>query len=202
VTTEPVIPLRRPTGAPTAEASDARAVVLVEGISDQRALEALAQRLGRDLDAEGVAVVPIGGAQAIGRFLERFGPHGLDMRLAGLCDAGEERYFTRSLERAGFGSDLTRADMEQLGFYVCVENLEHELVRTLGADAVLEVIAAEGELESFRTFQKQLAKRDLTHENQLWGFMWNRKLRYATLLVHALDLDRVPRPLDGVLAHV
>jgi hypothetical protein len=185
-----------------AEAFDARAVVLVEGISDQRALEALAQRRGRDLDAEGVAVVPIGGAQAIGRFLERFGPHGLDVRLAGLCDAGEERYFKRSLERAGFGSDLTRAEIERLGFYVCVENLEHELVRSLGAEAVLEVIAAEGELEPFLTFQKQLAKRELTLEDQLWGFMWNRKLRYATLLVHALDLARVPRPLDGVLAHV
>jgi hypothetical protein len=185
-----------------AEAADARAVVLVEGVSDQRALEALAQRRGRDLDAEGIAVVPIGGAQAIGRFLERFGPRGSNVRLAGLCDAGEEGYFRRSLERAGFGSDLTRADMERLGFYVCVENLEHELIRSLGAAAVLEVIASEGELESFRTFQKQLAKRDLTHEDQLWGFMWNRKLRYATLLVHALDLARVPRPLDGVLAHV
>ena len=31
--------------------------------------------------------------------------------------------------------------------------------------------------------------------------MWNRKIRYATLLVDALDLERVPRPLDGVLAH-
>jgi hypothetical protein len=186
----------------SADLSDAHAVVLVEGISDQRALEVLAERRGRDLDAEGVAVVPIGGAQAIGRFLERFGPRGSNVRLAGLCDAGEEGYFRRSLERAGFGSDLTRADMERLGFYVCVENLEHELIRSLGAAAVLEVIASEGELESFRTFQKQLAKRDLTHEDQLWGFMWNRKLRYATLLVHALDLARVPRPLDGVLAHV
>jgi hypothetical protein len=32
--------------------------------------------------------------------------------------------------------------------------------------------------------------------------MWNRKIRYAPLLVAALDLARVPRPLDGVLAHV
>ena len=40
---------------------------LVEGISDQRALEALAARRGRDLEAEGVSVVPIGGAHAIGR---------------------------------------------------------------------------------------------------------------------------------------
>ena len=81
-----------------------RAVVLVEGESDRNALEALAERRGRDLAAEGVAVEPIGGAQAIGRFLERFGPRGLDVRLAGLYDAGEEPAVRRSLERAGLGS--------------------------------------------------------------------------------------------------
>ena len=32
--------------------------------------------------------------------------------------------------------------------------------------------------------------------------MWNRKIRYAPLLVDSLDLDLVPRPLDGVLSHV
>ena len=52
-------------------ASVAHTVVLVEGISDQRALEALAIRRGRLLDAEGVSVMPIGGAQEVGRTLER-----------------------------------------------------------------------------------------------------------------------------------
>ena len=66
----------------------------------------------------------IGGAQAIGRFLHRFGPQGLDVKLAGLCDAGEEGDFRRALERAGLGTDLTRADMERLGFYVCIADLE------------------------------------------------------------------------------
>ena len=65
-----------------------RAVVLVEGMSDQAAVEALAARRGRNLEAEGVSVVPIGGAQSIGRFLERFGPRGLGLTLAGLCDVG------------------------------------------------------------------------------------------------------------------
>jgi hypothetical protein len=179
-----------------------RAVVLVEGISDQRALEALADRRGRDLDAEGIAVVPMGGAQAIGGFLERLGPEGRDVRLAGLCDAGEEAGFRRGLERAGLGRGLTRAGMEQLGFFVCVEDLEHELVRAVGVAGVERVISAEGELNSFRTFRKQPAKRDQSYEEQLWRFMWNRKIRYAPLLVQALDLDCVPRPLDGVLAAV
>src|SRR5437763_1483976 len=114
-----------------------RAAVLVEGISDRCAVEALAERRGRDLVAEGVSVVPIGGAQAIGRFLTQFGPAGLDVRLAGLCDAGEEHDFRRGLEGAGLGSGLTRTGMEQLGFYVCEADLEDEHLagRGLGGDA-------------------------------------------------------------------
>ena len=190
------------TSAQTAEAGFARAVVLVEGVSDQVALEALAARRGRKLDAEGISIVAMGGAHNIGSFLDVFGPQGRDARLAGLCDAGEEDEFRRALERAGLGANLTRADMERLGFYVCVANLEEELTRSLGAVAVEQVIDAQGELGSFRTFQKQPAKRGQTHEVQLWQFMWNRKIRYAPLLVDALDLTRVPRPLDLVLAHV
>jgi hypothetical protein len=181
------------------------AVVLVEGTSDQVALETLAERRGRDLGTEGVSVVPIGGAQAIGLFLNRFGPQGSDVRLAGLCDAAEEGDFRRGLERAGLGSHLTRVDMERLGFYVCVADLEDELIRALGAGSVERVVDAQGELGSFRTLQKQPAWQGRTTEAQLRRFMGSggrRKIRYARLLVEALDLTQVPRPLDLVLAHV
>ena len=178
-----------------------RAVVLVEGESDRIAVETLALRRGRNLAAEGVEVMPIGGAQAIGRFLDR-----LDgVRVAGLCDAGEEEDFRRGLERAGLGSELDRTEMERLGFYVCVADLEDELIRTLGASTVESVVAAEGDLRSFRTLQKQPAWQGRPVEEQLRRFMGSggrRKIRYARLLVEALDLDRVPRPLDGVLASV
>jgi OLD-like protein len=188
-----------------AEGVDLRAVVLVEGISDKCAIEALAERRGRSLDVEGVSVVPIGGAQSIGRFLTQFGPQGLDVTLAGLCDAGEEGDFRRGLERAGLGSDLTRADMEALGFYVCDADLEVELIRALGAAAVVEVIDAHGDLGPFRTMQKQPEWRGRPVEEQLRRFMGSggrRKIRYARFLVEALDKDQVPRPLDRVLAHV
>ena len=59
-----------PTGSSTprsARWTEGTRVILVEGVSDQRALEALAARHGRDLEAEGVAIVPIGGAHAVGR---------------------------------------------------------------------------------------------------------------------------------------
>ncbi|MDQ3895179.1 MAG: ATP-dependent endonuclease [Actinomycetota bacterium] len=184
---------------------DARAVVLVEGISDQFALEALAARRGRNLGAERVFVVPMGGAQAIGRFLNLFGPHGLEVRVAGLYDAAEEDEFRRGLERAGFGSRLTRADMQALGFYMCVADLEDELIRALGATAVEHVIDAQGDLGAFRTLQKQPAWRSRPREEQLRRFMGSggsRKIRYAPLLVDALDLTQVPRPLELVLARV
>jgi predicted ATP-dependent endonuclease of OLD family len=183
---------------------EATAVVLVEGTSDQVALEVLAERRGRDLVGEGVAVVAIGGAKNIGSFLERLGPGGLNVPLAGLCDAGEEDDFRRGLERSGIAQPADRADLEALGFYVCVADLEDELIRALGVDAVEHVIAAEGEMGAFRTFQKQAAQQDKSDEQRLRRFMGTRggrKIRYARLLVDALDLRRVPAPLDGVLAH-
>lgn len=182
-----------------------RTVVLVEGSSDQVALEALATRHGRDLGAEGVAVVPLGGATNIGHFLDVCGPPGLGLPLAGLCDVGEERHFRRHLERVGLGSGLTHAGLETLGFYVCVADLEDELIRALGAGTVQEVIETQGEWRPFQTFRNQPAQRERPVEHQLRRFMGThsgRKALYAQSLVAHLDLDRVPRPLERLLEHV
>jgi hypothetical protein len=176
--------------------------VLVEGVSDKVALETLARRRGRDLAADGVSVVAVGGAQAIGRFLDLYGPNGARVALAGLCDAGEEGGLRLALERAGLGRARGRADMERLGFYVCEADLEDELIRCLGAPVAMEVLAEHGKLASFRTYQKQPAHRERPTEAQLRGFLTNWKVELAAPLVEALDLGRVPRPLDGVLAHV
>ena len=89
-------------GAPGAAAARSDpgscAVVLVEGMSDQAAVQTLAERSGRDLNAEGVFVVPMGGATNVGHFVDLFGPGGFGVRLAGLCDQGEERDFRRGLD--------------------------------------------------------------------------------------------------------
>jgi OLD-like protein len=186
----------------TVGVDDARAIVLVEGRSDQIALETLAGRRGRDLEREGVLIVPMGGAHAVGRYLARFGPPGAGTKLAGLCDAGEEELFRSGLERAGFGTRLTRPDMERLGFHVCVEDLEDELIRALGPAAVEAVLDAHDDLGPFRTFQMQPPWRGRPAQAQLRRFMGSadrRKLRYARFLVEALDPARVPRPLDAVL---
>lgn len=182
-----------------------RTVVLVEGVSDQLAVTALAARRGRDLTREGISVVAMGGSKNIAAYLARYGPAGLGARVAGLCDAGEEGDFSRALERAGFGAGLTRADMEGLGFFVCVMDLEDELIRALGTDAVEEVVRAQGDLDSFRSFQKQPAWLGRETDRQLRRFIGThsgRKIQSAPLLVDALDPNRVPRPLDLLLDYI
>src|SRR5690348_18443226 len=77
------------------------AAVLVEGMSDQAAVQTLAERSGRDLHAAGVFVIPMGGATNIGHFVDLFGPGGLGVRLACLCDQGDERDFRRGLDGVG-----------------------------------------------------------------------------------------------------
>ncbi len=168
-------------------------VVLVEGASDQCAIETLATRLGLDLAATSVDVVSMGGATNIGHFVRRF--HS-DVRLLGLYDVGEAPFFRRAL-----GSD----DLGARGFFLCDEDLEDELIRALGTERVQQVIAAQGEIGSFRTLQKQPAHRGEPIEAQLHRFMGTtsgRKLHYARALVEALDLTRVPRPLAQLLARV
>ena len=64
-----------------ATSADSRAVVLVEGVSDQLALEALAERLGRNLSAEDISILPMGGATNISSFLDLFGPQGHDVNI-------------------------------------------------------------------------------------------------------------------------
>ena len=178
-----------------------RWVVLVEGPSDQAALESLARRFARDLDREGVEVVSIGGAHGVGRFVSGLAD---DVRAAGLCDIGEVGPFARALERAGVGPAGTRADLEALGFYVCDPDLEGELIRALGAAGVEEVLGRSGKLSSFRTFQKQPQWRGRPVDAQLRRFFGSSagKTRHAPLMVEALDLDRVPQPLASLLAHV
>ena len=187
------------------KADVARAVVIVEGISDQIALEALAIRLRRSLDEEGVVIFPVGGAHAATRYLREFGPQGDGKRVAGLYDVGEEAAIRWAVAQAGIGDPRTRPDLARLGFHVCVDDLEDELIRAVGPEHVEALIESQGDLSSFRSLQRQPAWRDRDLTSQVRRFLGagsRRKLRYARLFVESVDLDRVPRPLNAVLAEV
>jgi hypothetical protein len=171
-----------------------RVAVLVEGLSDAAAVDALAESRGRDLAAEGVCVLPMGGAMNIGRFARLVGPPGLGLRLTGLCDEAERGFYARGLERVG---------AVRQGFFVCAADLEDELIRALGVTRVEELVRAEGDLRALRTFLHQPAQRGRAPQQQLRRFLGTkkgRKIRYGRVLVEALDPGRVPAPLDELLA--
>ncbi|NEA98649.1 TOPRIM nucleotidyl transferase/hydrolase domain-containing protein [Streptomyces sp. SID13726] len=171
-----------------------RVAVLLEGPSDVAAVDALAASRGRDLAAEGICVLPMGGAMSVGRFAHLLGPSGLGLRLTGLCDERERPYYTRGWERAGAAPD---------GIFVCAADLEDELIRALGPARVEELVRAEGDLRPLRTFLRQPAQQGSTSQQQLrrfFGTKKGRKIHYGRVLVEALDRDRVPAPLEGLLA--
>lgn len=184
-------------GEPAREVSEQLGVgtaVLLEGPSDLAAVETLAARRGRDLAAEGVAAVSMGGAMSVARYAALLGPPGLGLRLTGLCDARERPFYDRGLERAG-ATDAT--------FFVCRADLEDELIRALGTARVEEIIATEGDLRPWQTFLSQPAQHGRPREQQLRRFLGTkkgRKIRYGHLLVEALAPDRVPAPLNDLFA--
>ncbi|MFE5296913.1 TOPRIM nucleotidyl transferase/hydrolase domain-containing protein [Streptomyces sp. NPDC056632] len=205
-----------------------RTVVLLEGLSDVAAVDALAERRGRDLAAEGVCVLPIGGAMSVGRFARLLGPSGLGLRLVGLCDERERDYYARALAGAGEqggtagpsgageqgrtagpsgageqGRAEERAGSGEPGFFVCAADLEDELIRALGVTRVTELVRAEGEERPLRTFLRQPAQQGRPPHLQLrrfFGTKKGRKIRYGRVLVEALDPDRVPTPLERLFA--
>lgn len=198
------VPLRTTLSAARA-LRDHRAVILVEGRSDEQALRTLARRRGRDLAGEGVALLALGGATNAGHVLQVLGPSGAGLALAGLCDVAEVGEVARGLQRAGVPVASTAADLQRVGFQVCDEDLEDELVRALGIPAVEAVMAEQGDLSAFRTFQKQPFQRGrpvTAQVRRFFGTGSGRKIRYGALLVESLDLGQVPRPLDAVLDRV
>jgi hypothetical protein len=180
-------------------------LVLVEGLSDQAAVETVAKRLGHDLGAEGVIVVSMGGITNFGRFLEDYARHRPDLRVAGLYDEGGDGYVRSGMERVGLGSDLSRSQMEELGFFACVSDLEEELIRSLGVEQVRDLVASQDELAGLQIMQAQPQWRDRDLADQLHRFLGvrsGRKVRYGTLLSEMLDLSRLPRPLDLLMRHL
>ncbi|MFE9809066.1 TOPRIM nucleotidyl transferase/hydrolase domain-containing protein [Streptomyces sp. NPDC005227] len=176
-----------------AERLTVRTVVLLEGLSDVAAVDALAAIRGRNLAAEGVCVLSMGGAMSVGRFARLLGPPGLGLRLIGLCDEAERGFYARAFEAAG---------ADQQGIFVCAADLEDELIRALGVTRVEELVRAEGDQRPLVTFLRQPAQRDRAAHQRLrrfFGTKSGRKIQYGRVLVEALDPDRVPAPLDDLL---
>jgi hypothetical protein len=163
-------------------------VVLVEGASDAAALHAAAETLGVDPAAAGVAILPMGGAMSVRRFVGALAPSGV--RLRGLCDESEVGFFRR-------------AGLAATEIAVCRPDLEGELLKALGTERVEAVLARRGDLGLFRTFQHQPAQRgrDVTAQlHRFFGTTSGRKELYGRLLTAELARPELPAPLLDALA--
>jgi AAA domain, putative AbiEii toxin, Type IV TA system len=187
--------------AENAEAYFARAVILVEGQSDKYALEAVAAKKKRNLDADGVTIVAMRGAGGIATFLALLGPHGLKLKLTGLCDAKEESKWAQALESHGMGSKLDRAAMAAVGFEVCDGDLEEVLIAAVGEKTALAIIDAQGDAGDFGSFAQQPTQKAKAVAQQLHDFLHSRgrNITYAPLMVDAIDSARLPAPLESVI---
>ncbi len=184
-------------GAGPGAEDDLRAVLLVEGVSDREAVLAAARGQGRDLPAEGVHVVAMGGAGGVRRHLALAAAGGPGLGVRGLYDAAEEAFLRRALGMP------TREDLAASGFFACEADLEDELVRALGAAGVEAVVGELRESRALATFRRQPAQRGREPEAQLHRFLGTtsgRKARYARALVDHLDPSAVPAPLHRLLA--
>jgi hypothetical protein len=182
----------------------ARSAVLVEGWSDQAAVETWARMCAVDLADSRVVVLPVGGITNIGKFASALRAPGVGVVPCGLYDASEEAVTLRCLERAGLGTRLTRRTAELLGFFACDSDLEDELIRAIGTAGVEGILEAEGEIQSFRRFQAQPAQLGREKHSLLKRFMGTRagrKIRYGSLMVAALAPEQVPLPVKNVLLH-
>src|SRR5262249_55525784 len=172
-------------------------LVLVEGDSDANAVRTLADLLGCDLRLHHIEIRSAGGVtnfSALLRELLRADPRA---RFCGMYDLAEQRHVRRALTKAAIPI-AAHDSLESFGFFACVADLEEELIRALGAEAVERVLEAQGELASFRRFQAMPQHRLTPVEQQLRRFLGTRatrKIRSARRLVERLDIDRLPRPL-------
>ncbi len=183
----------RATEAALAAAADATVVVLVEGISDQIAVDAMLARSERRLDHDVVAV-PIGGAQAVDNALARFTERD-DLTVLGLCDHAEANFFADAFAAHGFDGN----------YFVCNPDLEAELIAAFEPHELEVIIAAQGELKSLRIMQKQAAWRERPFDEQVHRWIRARALRssrYASVLIEAASKERLPPPLRELIARI
>jgi hypothetical protein len=185
-----------------ATATSIPTLVLVEGASDAAAVRALADLIGCDLGLHHIQIRSAGGVTNFPRDLADFLRAHPGANVCGMYDIAEERHVRRALANAALPI-AAQESPEAFGFFACVADLEDELIRALGTEAVERVLAAQDELESFRRFQGMPQHRQTPVHRQLRRFLGTRatrKIRSAQRLVEALDPARLPHPLVQLAA--
>lgn len=111
----------------------ARAVLLVEGVSDRILVERTAALLDMNLHRVGVSVFELGGKGLFPTAYSFFGPAGFDIPLLGLLDEDAR-------DEWAFEVGVAAADLEGAGFRVCGADLEEVYVDAIGPGSVIALL--------------------------------------------------------------
>lgn len=182
-------------------AGHARLVILVEGPSDVASLRALVAARGLDQTRHAFELLSMGGVTNARHHLARLAQETPESTVAGLYDAAEERFVARALQDQGLAIE-SREDLERHGFFVCDRDLEEEIIRALGPEAVEDVLSELRLIDRFRTFQRQPEWRGRPVSEQLRRFAGvasGRKTLLAGELTGRLTPANTPRPLAGLV---
>ena len=180
-----------------------RVVVLVEGRSDVAVVRVLLDQRAPD-EVAGVEVVSMEGVTNIERHLSRLEASAPGADVAGLCDVAEAGFLVRALQRRGHAL-AGPEDLPRHGFFVCEADLEDELIRAVGPQAVAAALADLGDEGRFATFRQQPEWRDRPLHDQLRRFAGSRsgrKEQLAGALARRLDPAHLPSPLEGLVERV
>lgn len=174
-------------------------VVLLEGRSDVAAVRAAAASAGVDLD--GVRLVDLGGITNVRSHLTVLARGPRADQVLGMCDAGETRFVVSALQATGRWI-RDSSDLPSAGFFVCVADLEDELLRALGARRVLAVLDRMGLRDKLGALAQQPAWQARPLHDQLHRFAGvasGRKELLAAELARELSADELPEPLRLLL---
>jgi putative ATP-dependent endonuclease of OLD family len=135
----------------------ARALCIVEGVSDRLVLERVSLALGRDLDMAGVHVFELDGGDTFQTAYDLFGPDGFGLKIFGLADEDKR-------ERWANAVGCAPAELEHRGFRVCSPDLEGLYLVSLGRARVAAILRdsgefSAGELASFQQDAEAFLKR-------------------------------------------
>ena len=175
-------------------------VVLLEGRSDVAAVRTAAATAGVDLSD--VRLVDLGGITNIRKHLVALAREGSGTeRVLGMCDAGETRFVESALAATGhWVRDVS--DLPSVGFFVCVADLEDELLRALGTRRVVGVLDRMGLRTKLDALAQQPAWRERPLHEQLHRFAGvasGRKELLAAELTAELTAVELPEPLRLLL---
>ncbi len=115
------------------EALTARFVILVEGDADRVIVEAVAQKLGTDLDRLGAVVVELDGADKFSNVFPLLGPDGFGPTLLGLVDEQESGKWVNAFK----GKRSTVVDKK---VFISDIDLEDEYTRALGGQVAAKAL--------------------------------------------------------------